>query len=94
MGGGGCRRVLFSKKKRKNMSFFDKKKHKHYHQFVGHIIWVIWIKLFHCISVLLHIIGSLIGAGGVGHGWVVDDILEFLDLCVFSCVKKITASQH
>jgi hypothetical protein len=87
--GGGVVVVLFSKKKEEKDEFFSTQtKHKHYHQFEGHIIRVAGIKLFHCIKALLHMVGIQIGVDGVGHGWVVDDKMEFLDLFAFHVSRK------
>jgi hypothetical protein len=43
---------------------------------------------FHRIKALLHIFGSPIDVSGVGHGWVVDDKMEFLDLYAFHVSQK------
>ncbi len=45
-------------------------KHKHGHQFEGHVIRINVVEPFHCPSVLLHLVGCQSCRGVVGHGWM------------------------
>ena len=49
-----------------------KLKHKHGHQFEGHVIWISLVGPFHSTSALLHLFAHPNCRDAVRHGWVVN----------------------